>query len=394
MTKQISAKEPRDSREKRPRKLEKREQRLRERLQETLSAQERALERVHKAEARLEKRQARIQRLEERLALLRGRPQHDQAKIEASTDTTDSQPLVVAEAAGEQGEEYSAVSTVVTLTVEGPEPQDQAEPDALGIAHEARAAAFAAEEAARIAVERVQSATNQVEQAGSARHLLSEMEQLRSEADTAQSHATEAKQAAVSAEEEAGIESPAQETGGSEPFDVLVEDEWTFIDDDSEDERSVMARGLRGAYLSSNQELEEPIATVASHHEDEVVEAVAAMIVADAAAAAAAEAEALAEASRAYTRETALEVWSAEQEVTRIRAALQTGTLGGESATTALEAAEKAVAYAQAQFMEAQAREEQAVKAAREAEEQARLAEGLAFASNEYVPLQSDAPIE
>lgn len=120
-------------------------------------------------------------------------------------------------------------------------------------------------------------------------------------------------------------------------------------------------------------------AQAAPGNEEESIENVAAsMTVAEVAAAAAAQAAAMAEASSATTREARSNAQQAEENLQRVREAIQCGALGGEDAEMSLHTAEDAYTQAQATLADAEAAEEQAIQAARSAEVEATVAEGRA----------------
>ena len=116
--------------------------------------------------------------------------------------------------------------------------------------------------------------------------------------------------------------------------------------------------------------------------EEDDLETVAAMIIADAAAIAAAQAEAVAEASSARTREARTRALTADQALERVRAAIRQQKLSGEGAEVALRAAEREATYAHAALADAEASEEHALNAAMNAEAEAEVAEGMAFAAS------------
>lgn len=114
--------------------------------------------------------------------------------------------------------------------------------------------------------------------------------------------------------------------------------------------------------------------------EEEIVEATAAISIANVAAAAAAEAEALAESSSVRTREARIAAQQADQVLSQVRTDIQNGVLTDEQAETALLDAERAATHAHAVLSDAEAAEERAVRAAMDAEAEAEVAEGMAFA--------------
>src|SRR6266487_4243691 len=119
------------------------------------------------------------------------------------------------------------------------------------------------------------------------------------------------------------------------------------------------------------------------NEEEETLETVAAMIIADAAAIAAAEAEALAEASSARTREARRAALEADRVLGTIRLAIRNGALVGDEAAAALMAAERDATHAHAVLADAEATGERALTAAMNAEAEAEVAEAMALASGE-----------
>jgi len=115
--------------------------------------------------------------------------------------------------------------------------------------------------------------------------------------------------------------------------------------------------------------------------QEENLETVAAMIIADAAAVTAARAEAMAEACSARTREARLLALKADQALEAVRIAVRQQSLNTEAAETALKAAEQEAARAHAALAAAEAEEERALNAAMNAEAEAEVAEGMAFAA-------------
>lgn len=117
--------------------------------------------------------------------------------------------------------------------------------------------------------------------------------------------------------------------------------------------------------------------------EEELVSEVAAMMIADVAAAAAAEAEAMAEASSARTREARYAALQADQVLEEVRAAIASGALSGEDADRYLQSAEHEATRAHALLADAEVAEERALNAAMNAEAEAEVAEGMAFAATD-----------
>jgi hypothetical protein len=117
--------------------------------------------------------------------------------------------------------------------------------------------------------------------------------------------------------------------------------------------------------------------------EEMSVEAVTALIIADAAAVAAAEAEALAESCSARTRAARLNALQADEAVVQIRQSIESGILSGGEAEAALLDAERQATHAHAALADAEAAEERARRNAINAEAEAEVAEGMAFAADE-----------
>jgi hypothetical protein len=115
--------------------------------------------------------------------------------------------------------------------------------------------------------------------------------------------------------------------------------------------------------------------------EEEFVEAISAVTIAEITAERAAAAEALAQASSAHTREARRQAQLAEEALGEIRVAIRNDLLTGEEAEHALQEAEREVTRAQAFLADAEAAEEQALTAAMNAEAEAEVAEGMAYAA-------------
>src|SRR6266568_4092710 len=106
----------------------------------------------------------------------------------------------------------------------------------------------------------------------------------------------------------------------------------------------------------------------------------------------AAAAEALAQASSAHTREAHRQAQLAEEALGEIRVAIRNDLLTGEEAEHALQEAEREVTKSQASLADAEAAEEQALTAAMNAEAEAEVAEGMAYASvDRSTPLLEEA---
>jgi hypothetical protein len=124
--------------------------------------------------------------------------------------------------------------------------------------------------------------------------------------------------------------------------------------------------------------------------EEEFVEAITAVTIAEIAAERAAAAEALAEASSARTRESRRQAQMAEEALGEIRVAIRNDLLIGEEAEHALREAEREVTRTQASLADAEAAQEQALAAAINAEAEAEVAEGMAYATVDHSDLLSE----
>ena len=236
---------------------------------------------------------------------------------------------------------------------------------------QARAVAEVAEEAARLAIERAVDLEEYLEQVGSARHLLQELERLQGEAEQATALAREAEEAARLAEQ---LADPIQE----------VEQQEKVVEDEEQGEPPIeMDTNDTNQAVSGEQPSPLEIAQVEEIVEEEDdLETVAAMIIADAAAIAAAQAEAAAEASSVRTREARARALKADQALESLRTAIRQQRLSGEGAEVALRAAEREATHAHAALADAEAAEEHALNAAMNAEAEAEVAEGMAFAAS------------
>jgi hypothetical protein len=115
--------------------------------------------------------------------------------------------------------------------------------------------------------------------------------------------------------------------------------------------------------------------------DEEIVEAITAVTIAEITAERAAAAEALAQASSARTREARRQAQLAEEALGEIRVAIRNDLLSGEEAEHAVQEAEREVTKAQASLADAEAAEEQALTTAMNAEAEAEVAEGMAYAA-------------
>jgi len=160
-------------------------------------------------------------------------------------------------------------------------------------------------------------------------------------------------------------------------------------------EENVRLVAERASELAENQQQAEPPALpqqiITIEEEEELTAAVTAETIAHITAERAAKAEVIAEISSKQTREARRYVQEAEQALADVRAAVSSGDLNGEEAQEALWRAEHAVTRAQAFLADAEANEEQAVRAAMNAEADAVVAEGMAFATVDHITLLADA---
>ncbi len=240
-------------------------------------------------------------------------------------------------------------------------------------ARQARVVAEAAEEAARDAIERVAEAEEYLEQLGSARHLMQELERLHAEAGKATVVAGEAEEAACAVERL--LNSPQEEERQEIAVIIDIERTEPTSEMDIDDIASSSEPGEHPSPLEIAQveEIEE---------EEENLETVTAMIIADAAGIAAARAEAVAEACSARTREARALALKADQALEAVRMAIRKQKLSGEGADVALKAAEREATHAHAVLADAEVAEERAMNAAMNAEAEAEVAEGMAFAAS------------
>jgi hypothetical protein len=138
---------------------------------------------------------------------------------------------------------------------------------------------------------------------------------------------------------------------------------------------------LENAEIPTQSTLEDAAEVAEIEAEEEIVEAITAVTIAEITAERAAAAEAIAQASSAHTRETRRQAQLAEQTLGEIRVAIHNGLLTGEEAEQTLQEAEREVTKAQASLADAEAAEEQALTAAMNAEAEAEVAEGMAYAA-------------
>jgi hypothetical protein len=298
-------------------------------------------------------------------------------------------------------------------------------------AREARAVAEVAEEAAREAIERAEDVADYLEQIGSARHLMQELAQLEDEAAQAATYAREAEEAALEAEraaaesevsdeeikltaeeeqiiasippeDERELDSAEVQDEEASPLDAAQPDMQAVSFQDAREDASINGEtsGVEipsslgeatgrlhaqadGASTYAHPTPLEAVQVEEIDEEEEALETVTAMIIADAAAIAAAEAEALAEASSARTREARSAALAADRALGTVRMAVRNGILVGDEAAAALNVAEHDATHAHAVLADAEAAEDRARTTAMNAEAEAEVAEGMAFASGE-----------
>ncbi|GAC1354463.1 MAG: hypothetical protein NVSMB38_32950 [Ktedonobacteraceae bacterium] len=376
-------------------KLRKREQRLLARLQEAQAAQASAVERFQRAEARLLKRMARTQRLEARLATLR-------QQLESFTSST-----------------VTTLNTGVFLhssdPIERPANEEQLhytdETNPLTKVRIARAVAEATEETARLAVERALHVAARLEQMATGRHLTQELLSLEAEAARASVAALDAELAAQEAERLAS----------AEPIDIALSLDSDTSNDTDDANRQASSSTVNDTKMPTNDSEMPPLSPVTDtetstsdsgtnihpglpsleerervaeiDEDEEMVEVVAAMMIADVAAANAAKAESFAEEASSRTREACRFAQEADAALERIRAAIRSGTTTGDAAEAILFDAERDVTRTHAILADAESAEERARRAAMEAEAEAEVAEGMAFAAgdrNEHAERQRE----
>jgi hypothetical protein len=377
-------------------KLRKRERKLRERLREAKRAQADALEYLRHAEARMRKRMARVQELEDRLDAVHQRLGALQVKGSTviTMIATGAKVLIGAPSAQKAAlevdrSEVSELLEVERISVEDvpieevfidsePENEDEVSGDDVVMqARKARAVAEIAEEAVRDAVERVTEVEKNIEQFEAARHLVQEAERLQAEADKATEMAREAQEAVRAAERLVKSQREEEQQGIAVVPSIVDEERMEPISEMDRDD-----------VVASNEPDRHPspleVAQVEEIEEEEdTLETVAAMIIADAAGIAAARAEAVAEACSARTREARTLALKADQALEAVRVAISNQKLSGEGAEIALKAAEREATHTHAVLADAEAAEERALNAAMNAEAEAEVAEGMAFAASD-----------
>lgn len=192
-------------------------------------------------------------------------------------------------------------------------------------------------------------------------------------------------------------ENPAQSQDSTEQPETEPEPASEAYSAAEATEENVRMAAERASELAENRQQAEaespapPPEIVTIEEEEELTEAVTAETIAHITAERAAKAEVIAEISSKQTREARRYVQEAEQALANVRSAISSGALSGEEAQEVLWRAEHAVTRAQAFLADAEANEEQAVKAAMNAEADAVVAEGMAFATVDHVTLLAAA---
>jgi hypothetical protein len=213
------------------------------------------------------------------------------------------------------------------------------------------------------------------------RHLEQELAQLEAKISLASSLADETQRAASSAERIASELEPGKSVVGEKALKDEREPSAAAREDEAitEPEEDISTR--ERAQASPAQEELRRVAEIVQE-EDRLEEGVA-RTHAEAMAIAAAEAEALAEASSARTRKARIIVRQADQELTLVRATIRNGSLSGAKAQAALQAAERKSTHAHAELDDAEDAEERAINAARNAEAEAEVSEGMALSAHD-----------
>lgn len=322
-------------------------------------------------------------------------------------------------------------TTETTETTEQITTDAQEQTDALAQARAARATAEVAERDARFAAGRAAQATACLEQVqivgGEAHHLLQETTQLQEEAEHLHALAQEKAYLAQVIEQQVQLPAIRPQTTVTGPLTEHENDEGGEVgakeeDEDEESDIDIGEDENDEGELLEHDELEHapPVliadfdapppplladyerAMMASLHlypppvevdvsrplpptvtkieeDEELVETVTSMLIAEAAAEAAAQAEAFAEASAARTREVRRRANQADSILQQIILMVNRGILTGKQAEVALLEAERDVAYAQAALADAEATEARAMETAMNAEAEAEVAENMAF---------------
>jgi len=416
-------------------KLRKREQRLLGRLQEAHAAHTNALERFQRAEARLLKRAARVQRLEARLVTLR---QQIVALATVHAPSTGVDEILYADTLSEHMPSENTSNTLLLENNQDAERRSyvyETETDPRAWARIARAVAEATEEAARLAVERAHGVAMHLAHRATGSHLVQELLLLEADAARASVEALDAELAAQEAEKLASAEpldlslpldtTPHDDTqqelsSPTNTIEVSADGEETPTLNEAMPEVAAMSnnetpndeeQSVSTVEMPENNEEEVPVAMKMPNdgeeiqrsgeetglhaglpsateqkrvaeidEEEEMVEMVSAMMIADVAAANAAKAESLAEEASAHTREARRLAQEADTLLERIRTAVRNGTSTGDAAQAILFDAERDATHMHALLADAEAAEERARRFAMEAEADAEVAEGMAFA--------------
>ena len=306
------------------RKLQKRELKLRERLEDARSSQMAALERFRSAELRLQKRIGRVNKLEKRLREVQTLLHGESEVQEKDAGSPIHLPLRIMneqELLGQPDPHVRDASALQTFEDDTNVPalvQDAAALSPVEMAdllRHARAAADAAEGSARLAAARAQAVAANLELSSASRHLSPTLSELEETAVQARLLATDAGLVADEATrffQQAFEALPLLDTPdeAQPPLFILPEFD-TDVDD-----------------------------------EEELVSALASMMIAEATATAAAHAEVVAEEKSAQMDQARRQLDKAEQHLRKIRAAITNRELQGEEAELALQEAETIVAHA------------------------------------------------
>ncbi len=408
-------------------KLRKREQRLLGRLQEAHTAHENALERFQRAEARLLKRAARVQRLEARLATLR---QQITELATAQVPSTGVDETLYADALREHTSSENMSDTPLLENNQDARPSVyETETAPRERARITRSVAEATEVAARLAVERAHGVAMRLAHRATGRHLVQEL--LLLEADAARA-SVEALDAELAAQE-------AEKLASAEPLDLSLQldtlprhdtlqalsSATTIMEVSNDGEETTVQNEVMPEVVEMSSDEEQPVSTVEMpeneegalnivetsqdgaemlrsdeetgihaglpsaaerkrvaeiDEEEEMVEMLSSMMIADVAAANAAKAESLAEEASSHTREARRLAQEADTVLERVRTAVCNGTSTGDAAQAILFDAERDATHMHALLADAEAAEERARRFAMEAEADAEVAEGMAFA--------------
>lgn len=363
-----------DQRMKERRKLQKRELKLRERLEEARSSQAAALERFRSAEARLQKRIGRVNKLEKCLQEIQILLYGESVTHEEAVSAPVILPLRISSAQELLDQPDPHVRSVPPISA--PEPPAHASTDDADLPTievedaafspaemaelllSARAAANAAEQSARLAAVRAQAVAARLEVTGSTRHLAPVFTELQTTVARARVLAADASQVADEAtrfSQQAFPDTPLPDTPPElqAPLFTLPE----FDTDSSEED------------------------------EEDLVSALASLMIAEATATAAAHAEAVAEEKSALTEQARRQVNLADQNLRRVRAAITNHDLVDEEAELALQEADNEFTRAMETLANAEKAEDLARRSALNVATSAAEHEELAHATLEQTDL-------